>query len=84
MVDNKGRFASAISRRAARPSIKSGSVETDPSLLLCNSLSFLPLSQASDGADQTFVFADVDGDGLADLQIMLQTPVTLTAADFVL
>ena len=33
---------------------------------------------------QTSIFADVDGDGFADLQIVLQTPVTLAAADFVL
>lgn len=32
----------------------------------------------------TALYADLDGDGLADMQIMLQTPVTLTAADFVL
>ena len=32
----------------------------------------------------TSIYADVDGDGFADMQIMLQTPVTLTAADFVL
>lgn len=33
---------------------------------------------------QTAIFADVDGDGLADMQIMLQTPVTLTVGDFLL
>ena len=32
----------------------------------------------------TSVFADVDGDGSADLHIILATPVTLTAADFIL
>jgi Ca2+-binding RTX toxin-like protein len=32
----------------------------------------------------TTIFADVDGDGSADMQIVLATPVALTAADFVL
>jgi hypothetical protein len=34
--------------------------------------------------NQTSVYADLDGDGRADMQIALFTPVALTAADFVL
>ena len=33
---------------------------------------------------QTSIHADIDGDGFADMQIMLQTAVALTAGDFVL
>ncbi len=32
----------------------------------------------------TSVYADLDGDGSADMQILLQSPVALTASDFVL
>lgn len=32
----------------------------------------------------TSIYADMDGDGLADMQILLQMPATLTSADFVL
>ncbi len=73
--------------------IDPGAIDADPATGVNDAFTFPGASAFTHQAGQvravtangvTSVYADVNGDGSADLHIVLSTPVTLTASDFVL